>query len=387
MREAVEFGLRRFYVSYDPYPNGDYYFELFRRIRQEKLDVDMIFGCWGLPSGRFLDEFRDTFRDGMFEVSPETSDEQIRKVNKGPLSFSNRQLLDCLDEIRRRDLVCQLFFGYFLAGDTAETVMKTRRFARDLESAFCETFYLAFSTDPGSYYHLQPAAYDMDVKVHGLEDFMRSLAEARLSPNLLAHRPRSMTEDEANNLVITLNTDQFVHKVLPRSIEALGALAASRQTFHVLMERFCSNETGLFKQRRGELAIGDLIDAFQRFVQTEIVKPDGLLTALASEMVRYEAMPYVLMEKHFAAVSRHYASYCSEAELSGEPLRQFLHAPGNVVETRDFQYDLKRAFKAGTPGEVWPTGKKATSIGLALNRGGVFVTFYADAPGTATEVP
>ena len=69
IREVMEYGCSHFYICFDPEPSGAYYRELFKQIRKEKLELRMAFGCWNLPGRQFVDDFKDTFIDGSFEIS------------------------------------------------------------------------------------------------------------------------------------------------------------------------------------------------------------------------------------------------------------------------------------------------------------------------------
>jgi hypothetical protein len=383
IREAMQYGYRAFYSCFDPDPNGPYYLELFERLRREQLDLRFIFGAWGLPDRRFIDQFQETFQEGMFEVSPETSNEALRRRNKGPLSFSNAELAECVGYMEDRGVFCQLFFGYFLAGDTVETVQDTQRFAHEYDRGGCETFYLALSSDPGSLLHLHPEEHEVEMGVVTLQDYLEALSRFRLTPNLLAHRPRSLAPAEADDLVRRLTVDEFAHKVLAMTMPAVRAL---------LVDRADAAMDNLWAALKEDLDVG-----------ANELRPDRLLERVGSlirdgfpdrpevrdllcELAEYETVPYLVLEGA-SSVGAHYTSYCHEIALDGASLREFLSQHRDTATVRDFRFDVKAVMGQLRRGHLPAPAPQPTRLGFAVERTGKFVVFYADPSGELVAVP
>jgi radical SAM superfamily enzyme YgiQ (UPF0313 family) len=370
---AMGYGYRNFYMCSDPDPNGPYYFELFERIRRERLPIRFMFESWGLPSRRFIDAFRSAFDDGLFIISPDSADEEVRRRHKGPLSYGNEELLDRLGHIADRGLVAQVFFGYFLPGDTVESVIRTRRFAHDLESESCEVFYLAFSTDPASPVFLAPETYGMVLEIRTLADYLEALPRPRLSPNLLAHRPTTLAAEDAARLEKILSLDGLVHKILSTSLRYLRALTPTPEAYHGLLEALYDDLAGEVKP--GEMvATSRLIEAARDRMTQAAPAGDGRWAA-AAELLDYEAAPYLLMERHFDRVGLHYSANCHELALDREGREAFLGRETTIVERRRYRWDVRRLHREVAGGRVPIPEEVASTLVFALDRTGAFCSF------------
>lgn len=74
----------------------------------------------------------------------------------------------------------QLCFGYYLAGDTQETIFETVRYIINLIARYhdiIEIEYSNFSTDPGSLFFFYPGKYDLDINVKSFADYIEYLKE------------------------------------------------------------------------------------------------------------------------------------------------------------------------------------------------------------------
>ena len=378
IREVMEYGCNNFYMCFDPERSGAYYRRLFKRIRREKLELRMAFGCWNLPSRQFLDEFKDTFIDGSFEISPETGNQALRDANKGATSFTNEELRECLAYIEKKDLICQLYFGYFLSGDTLDTVMETQRFARSLESDHCESFYLAFSTDPASRFYLHPEEHDIDIDVRCLEDYLKLLSRDRLSPNLLAHRPSSMSAGEAQRIILTLGNISFAEKVFPRSTWALEWALADPGRAEKLIEDLCLQAASHPERPGIAPRVEELVSRFQEVVRDQAREIGERLAELLVEIVAFEAWPYSLMEECFSKISAHYSVYCTEADMESDELAEFIGKTDTVREERVFKHDVKRIVSSQAYESLLNPAVASVRIGIALNENGRVVTYYTD---------
>jgi hypothetical protein len=368
IRQAMGYGYRNFYVCFDPDPKRRYYRELFDRLRQEALDIQLIFGCWSLPDPAFLDAFQQTFPFGVFEISPETADAGLRHRAKGAISFSNEALEACVADIAARGLGCQLFFGYFLPGDHRKSVLKTRRMAHDLRGESCETFYLAFSTDPASLLQLHPEQHDTVIDVPRLRDYLEALGKMRLSSNLLAHRPSDMAPEEAEHLIRILNSDQHLYKLFPASLEFLRSQSSSREAFHRLVERVCEQLAHRTPEAVPPLQIARTVRAFSRAVEEAGELGSTVREALQS-LIDYEATPYLQMERHFSGVGAHYTSTCRH-------VTSFPEAPEatRVSTEQAFELDVERLRTDLLAGREPVLERAPTRVRFTISSDGAYTT-------------
>ena len=362
IRRGMDNGYGNFYLCYDAQGSEAYFKRLFQRIRREGLDFCLMFECWGLPSAPFIDDFRRTFRDGIIILSPDSGSEAVRDINKGVLTYSNDELVQRLDQIKEAGLAAHVFFGYFQPGDTEETVMATRRFAHDLECDSREVFYLAYSTDPGSIVQTQAETYDMVVEVKTLAEYLELLTVNRASSNLLAHRPRNISEDQAARTIVMLNADQLIHRLLPVTVRMLAEVNG-RGPLHQLMEAFLRALPDSYAEG---IHVTSLVDRFRLFAAAQELPPAIL------EMIDFEARPYELKERHFSPVGTHYTSVCREVALGDGQVQEMLAAGEAVQETETYRFDLQAFRERIAAGAGGLPEAAAVSYTLVVTREGNF---------------
>jgi hypothetical protein len=211
IKKAMSFGYTMFYATLEFENSEAWYCRLFQRIRQEGLKINLGYGSWGLPSKQFIDEMSTTFAHVLIEISPETSNLELRKKNKDPrLFYDNRRLEEILDHAGTKPNVkIQLYFGYFLPFDTPDTIFATIGYITALffkYSQFTELFYTNFSTDPAALFYLQPEKYRMEMAAGGFQDFITQLQEYCLvrrempAGGMTLARPASISAAEALQL-------------------------------------------------------------------------------------------------------------------------------------------------------------------------------------------
>jgi radical SAM superfamily enzyme YgiQ (UPF0313 family) len=184
IRELISYGYGGAYVSFDPLPESDsYYQSLFQRIRTEGLKFDIPFSSWALPSRGFLDEYGKTFsRSAYIAISPETGSESLRKRSRG-IFFSNEDLLDTIQYADARGVRTVIFFSLGIPGETKGDFEETLRLRDAIEkrsrSATVDAFLV--EVEPASPWHLDPERFGITLMRRGLEDFIRDQASHNYS--------------------------------------------------------------------------------------------------------------------------------------------------------------------------------------------------------------
>ena len=102
LKNAMNYGAKEWFVSFDPKPKGDYYLKLFDMI---DFDIKIRFDCWGLPTKEFIDKFM-----GTLTLSPKTCLDDVRKKHKG-MYYSNNELVEIIEYIDMKgNINVKLFF-------------------------------------------------------------------------------------------------------------------------------------------------------------------------------------------------------------------------------------------------------------------------------------
>ena len=113
---------------FDPYPNNPYYFDLFSKIRKNRLKFNHIFDCFGLPSKEFIDSFSATFqKHSALNISPETWSEHLRKRIKS-FYYDNESFFDTLKYISDKKINCSVYFSTWFPFETFDDILQTLKF-------------------------------------------------------------------------------------------------------------------------------------------------------------------------------------------------------------------------------------------------------------------
>lgn len=206
IKKAISYGFETFYACLD-WENSDLWFiELFRRIKEEKLKINFTYGCWRLPSPKLVDAMSGASTEVIIEISPETSSNELRKKNKDArIAYTNEEMEACLDYINtKKNVKVQLFFGFYVSGDTPETAINTSEYILRLLIKYpglLELEYANFSTDPGSLFFFNPDKYGIDIKVRNFKDYLAHIRENYIlkkgqQADMTVFRPFSMSAEE-----------------------------------------------------------------------------------------------------------------------------------------------------------------------------------------------
>jgi radical SAM superfamily enzyme YgiQ (UPF0313 family) len=210
MEKAASFGFRTFFTDFEFPGSDEWYRELFRKVEKRGLDIRYVYSSWGLTSRDLIDGLSESFERAFIQLSPETADVDLRRRNKGARAFyTNDELKACLDYIGTKgNLRVQLYFGYFLAFDSAGAVLRTLEFVMELLVEYpdlMEIGYLPFSTDPGSLLFLDPERYDVDMGVRDFRDYIERIRDSYVlrkvsAPDMRLFRPRGISGREVVDL-------------------------------------------------------------------------------------------------------------------------------------------------------------------------------------------
>ena len=176
VREALAAGYGTMQSAMDPEPaTQEYFIELWRMIRHEKIRTNWIFECNGLPSETFINEFRKTFQgpDSVIAFSPESGNDALRLKNKGP-GFTTNALLDKVDHIDRLGISSEFFFTYAIPGENEtllndtillqRTIRKRYKYVRAIRT-------LSIEMEPGAPWQTDPERFGIVTDRHCFKDF------------------------------------------------------------------------------------------------------------------------------------------------------------------------------------------------------------------------
>jgi len=174
LRESKWHGIGSIYTCFDPKPFSNYYPNLFKLIRKEKLCFKMNFECWSLPTKKFIDSFKNTFNpDSRLIISPESGSERVRRLNKG-FFYTNKDLLRTIRYLKEKEVEIELYFTTGLPFETKKDFIETVIFIKYLRKKF--KFKLSahpIEIEPCSLMYLNSSKYKIKLKRKSFEDFVR----------------------------------------------------------------------------------------------------------------------------------------------------------------------------------------------------------------------
>jgi hypothetical protein len=177
IEEALSFGYETMHICFDPFPQKPgYYLDLFSKIRAKGLPVECFYESFGLPAPELIREFAKTFpgSKSLMALSPEVGSERVRRANKGYF-YTNDQLMETLDMMRREGVYADVFFTYGVAGETERDLQDTLDLIRRVRGFPNVRGIRAFSVEmePGAPWHTNPSSYGIKTPLHHFEDFVR----------------------------------------------------------------------------------------------------------------------------------------------------------------------------------------------------------------------
>ena len=176
------YGVRSLRLCYDPEPYGDYYAELFEKVRAKNLKFRMVFEAWALPNDRFMKSFAEAFTaDSLLILSPECGSEKVRRRNKG-FYYTNRELLDTLDRAHSHGISTSLFFTFGLPFETQEDLSRTLDLVHLCREKGAHCRALPMFLDPYSPVFLDPERFGIETHMKTMEHFIEE--HARHAPRL-----------------------------------------------------------------------------------------------------------------------------------------------------------------------------------------------------------
>ncbi|MBN2111639.1 radical SAM protein [Candidatus Woesearchaeota archaeon] len=205
VKSLAKLGLGVWYTSFDPYPDGEYYLRLFKRIREEKLKLRCKFECWGLPSPQFIDLFAETFEKGSeIVISPETGAEKIRERNKG-YYYDNSTLLDCISYLMKKEVGCVLYFTAGLPYETMDDFAETLILVNFIRQKFpkVKITALPIEMEPNSPWFLDGKKYGVKTKRKTFSDFY----EAHRKKSSIGYETENFSEQDILELVSLINAE------------------------------------------------------------------------------------------------------------------------------------------------------------------------------------
>ncbi len=176
IEEIKSYGFDQLIVCTDPFPDKPQYFiDLFRRIRERGIEIEMFFESWGLPAREFVDEFGKTFhgRNSAIAISAESGSETVRARIRG-YSFTNAELFETLDYLEESRVG---FLAFFTIGNPFETegdLAETSRLISEIKEKYNFVRWITtypVQLEPGSALFENPESFGAEKMLYTFMDY------------------------------------------------------------------------------------------------------------------------------------------------------------------------------------------------------------------------
>lgn len=207
LRNLADSGIGMWYTSFDPDPQGDYYIELFRKLREEKIKLQCKFECWSLPRKEFIDEFKKTFdEESVIVISPETGSEKVRDKNKG-FSYENSDLINFMGYLERKDIMSVVFFTAGLPFETREDFLKTLSLVNMMKKRLKNAKIIAvpIEIEPASPLFMNNEKYGIKTKRKTIKDYY----EVHKGKSTVGYETEHFSEEEIPELATLINAEVY----------------------------------------------------------------------------------------------------------------------------------------------------------------------------------
>jgi len=173
-----DMGFNSIYISFDPYNlSNKYYLNLFRNLKIEKIDLNIIFESWGLPNKSFIKSYNNIKSDNSFLViSPFSGSERIRKLNKGTY-YSNYQYINTFEKLRHNNIKFKTCYGARQPFEKIKDFKKTILFNNLVKKRFnnlLESEILPIQLDIASLAYENPDYFELKLLKKKFSDFVNN---------------------------------------------------------------------------------------------------------------------------------------------------------------------------------------------------------------------
>lgn len=284
IREAKDHGYQSVYVCFDPTPEDPHYYYWLKRLRDEKLDVNLCFGFWALPTEEAVDQIKLTSKNVLVDLSPETINENSRRRNKG-FHYTNKDFHACLDMLWEKSVYTHVYFSYFLPFQTEQELADTRQAYWEINSQyphFIEATILKISTDPCSPLYRNPEEYGVRLTVSGLKEHIE-LCRTNPKSNILVHEIKTVTPDAQTIIERKFTFDTTLKRLFRYNSKFLVRAFPSVEDFIRFLDGFyhANNLLDPSSTPRGFETHIDIMNALKEHTQQFITENNGLKPYLA----------------------------------------------------------------------------------------------------------
>ena len=179
----------------------DHALETLKRLKATKIKNEIVFEVFGMPSTEYLRAIDDAVENWCLELSPESHDEQVRRLQDEKVFYHNSEMEEVIKEaLSLRCHRIDVFFMIGLPKQTKESVMATIRYCEHLfqnsdTRLSCFISPMGPFVDPGSSCFEDPDRFGYRLFAHTLEEHRQLLVQPSWE-QILNYETRWMSRED-----------------------------------------------------------------------------------------------------------------------------------------------------------------------------------------------
>jgi len=172
-RLIKDYEIKKFNIDFCPFDAENYFSELFRKLRKNKIEISLNISSYFLPSKDLVLEFKNTFKEGSeIIISPDTGSDSLRKIHK-TCFYSNEDLINTLEFMEMQRVPSSLYFISGLPLENENHRDETKKLFRFLSRFKMVKRIITYplEIDPGSTLFHEPERFSIVLKVRNFQDY------------------------------------------------------------------------------------------------------------------------------------------------------------------------------------------------------------------------
>ncbi len=175
IKNVIKYGFNEFYICFSPPEISDEWFnKLFKLIRENRVEISLLFECYTLPSKKFIKSFAETFdlKKSYLIYSPGTHDAELRRFYTAQ-QYSNTELEDSLAYCYQNKIKTVIYFSIFPNEEDLnwDKYKKKVDWIISLRNEFTNSTIFPIQMEPGSPWFINDNKFNVEKTIHTFEDY------------------------------------------------------------------------------------------------------------------------------------------------------------------------------------------------------------------------
>ncbi len=193
LKKAKSEGFDTWFNTFDPSLDRTYFNKLFKKIREENINLNLQFEQLHIPSEEFIKDTLATFENIRFDFVIKTGSDNLRKRNKGNF-YNNYDIIETLKRLSRTRIKVDLSIAPGLPFESNKTILETLSLISYIKNNFKNVRINSepLEIEPVSPMHMEHEKYNIIPFRKNFYDFLK----AHSQESGLGYRTKEFTEEQ-----------------------------------------------------------------------------------------------------------------------------------------------------------------------------------------------